>query len=107
MSDQCANCGAGIRPTGKFHKCQNCGLEICRAKLTDTWKVSRLSGQGGPGRGQGRKPVSPDLKKEQSKARISAWVLAWLDEHKAEGSRGELLEAALIKVHKLKPPTAG
>ena len=61
-------------------------------------------GQGGPGRGQGRKPVSAQFKKEQSKARISRWVLDWLDEHREDGSRGELLEAALIKVHKLKAP---
>lgn len=60
--------------------------------------------QGGPGRGQGRKLIRPELKKEQSKARISKWVLDWLDEHREAGSRGELLEAALIKVHKLKAP---
>lgn len=60
--------------------------------------------QGGKREGAGRKAVRPELKKEQSKARISAWVLAWLDEHRDDGSRGELLEAALIKVHKLKAP---
>ena len=60
---------------------------------------------GGKRAGAGRKPVRPELKKEQSKARISAWVLVWLDEHREDGSRGELLEAALIKVHKLKAPT--
>ena len=61
-------------------------------------------GQGGPGRGQGRKPVSAQFKKEHSKARISKWVLDWLDARRDEGRRGELLEAALIKVHKLKAP---
>ena len=59
---------------------------------------------GGKREGAGRKPVSPGLKKEQSKARISRWVLDWLDEHRDSGSRGELLEAALIKAHKLKAP---
>lgn len=59
---------------------------------------------GGKRNGAGRKPVRPELKKEHSKARISKWVLDWLDAHRADGSRGELLEAALIKVHKLKPP---
>lgn len=54
--------------------------------------------------GGGRKHVHPLLKKEHSKARISAWVLAWLDDHRADGSRGELLEAALVKVHRLKAP---
>ena len=62
--------------------------------------------RGGAQPGSGRKPVPEGFKKEQAKARISAWVLAWLDDHRAEGSRGELLESALIKVHKLKPPTA-
>lgn len=59
---------------------------------------------GGKREGAGRKPVRLELKKEQSKARISKWVLDWLDEHREDGSRGELLEAALIKVHKLKAP---
>ena len=59
---------------------------------------------GGKRKGAGRKPVSPELKKEHSKARISKWVLDWLDEHREDGSRGELLEAALIKAHKLKAP---
>ena len=61
-------------------------------------------GQGGPGRGQGRKPVSAQFKKEHSKARISKWVLDWLDARRDEGSRGAIIEAALIKVHKLKAP---
>ena len=60
---------------------------------------------GGKREGAGRKTVRPDLKKEHSKARISQWVLDWLDEHRGEGSRGELLEAALIEVHKLKAPS--
>lgn len=59
---------------------------------------------GGKRKGAGRKPVSPELRKEQSKARISKWVLDWLDAHRDEGSRGALLESALIKVHKLKAP---
>ena len=59
---------------------------------------------GGKRDGAGRKKVRPELKKEQSKARISRWVLDWLDDRRGEGSRGELLEAALIKVHKLKAP---
>ena len=84
---------------------QNNGeCEMCSLKNYSLDCQGHPIGQGGPGRGQGRKPVSPELKKEQSKARISKWVLDWLDEHRDEGSRGELLEAALIKVHKLKAP---
>lgn len=59
---------------------------------------------GGKRKGAGRKPVRPEMKKEHSKARLSRWVLDWLDEHRDEGSRGELLEAALIELHKLKAP---
>ena len=59
---------------------------------------------GGKREGAGRKKVRPELKKEHSKTRISKWVLDWLDEHREDGSRGELLEASLIKVHKLKAP---
>ena len=59
---------------------------------------------GGKREGAGRKAVRPELKKEHSKARISKWVLDWLDARRDKGSRGELLEAALIKVHKLKAP---
>ena len=59
---------------------------------------------GGKREGAGRKPVRPEMRKEQSKARISKWVLDWLDEHRVEGSRGALLESAIIKVHKLKAP---
>ncbi len=47
--------------------------------------------RGGAQPGSGRKPAAPGFKKEQSQARITAWVLAWLDEHRADGSRGELL----------------
>ena len=59
---------------------------------------------GGKRTGAGRKPVPPELRKEQVKARISSWVLAWLDEHHDEGNRGELIEAALIKLYGLTPP---
>ena len=59
---------------------------------------------GGKREGAGRKKVSPLFRKEQVKARISNWVLNWLDEHQEDASRGELLEVALIKVHKLKAP---
>ena len=84
---------------------QNNGeCETCSLKNYGMDCKSNPIGQGGPGRGQGRKPVAPIFKKEHSKARISSWVLAWLDEHREKGSRGELLEAALIKMHKLKAP---
>ena len=48
--------------------------------------------------------MSAQFKKKNSKARISKWVLDWLDARRDEGSRGAIIEAALIKVHKLKAP---
>lgn len=89
----------------KSYCTQNNGeCETCSLKNYGFDCQNNPIGQGGPGRGQGRKLIRPELKKEQSKARISKWVLDWLDEHREAGSRGELLEAALIKVHKLKAP---
>lgn len=41
MNSRCGNCGASIPNRGKFHRC-SCGSEFSRAKLSDTWKVSRL-----------------------------------------------------------------
>jgi len=64
----------------------------------------KLTGQGGPGRGQGRKEVTPALKKISRGVRLSAWVWVWLKTQ--EQSEGALLEEALISRHELKPPPA-
>jgi len=61
--------------------------------------------RGGARPGAGRKPAPNGLKKLVKGVRISEWVWDWLDEQ--NDPRGALLESALIKVHKLKPPTAG
>ena len=44
IDSRCRNCGHIIRPQkkSKSHRCSFCGLEMSRAKLSDTWKVSRL-----------------------------------------------------------------
>jgi hypothetical protein len=64
--------------------------------------MERLRGQGGPGRGQGRKPKDPLLKREPFPLRLSKWLIDWID--KQPGSRADIIEAALIKLHHLKPP---
>ena len=49
------------------------------------------------------RPATPDhLKREQCNFRLPRWLIDWL-EAQAEG-KGETIEAALIKAHKLKPP---
>ena len=62
---------------------------------------------GGKREGSGRKEVSPLFKKEQAKARLSRWVLDQLDQRRADGSRGKLIEAAVVKVYNLKAPVEG
>lgn len=62
---------------------------------------------GGKREGSGRKEVSPLFKKEQAKARLSRWVLDQLDQRRTDGSRGELIEAAVVKVYGLKAPVEG
>jgi tRNA(Ile2) C34 agmatinyltransferase TiaS len=42
MNTRCGACGATVPNKGKFHRCL-CGAEFSRAKLSDTWKVSRLT----------------------------------------------------------------
>ena len=62
---------------------------------------------GGKREGSGRKEVSPLFKKEQAKARMSRWVLDQLDQRRADGRRGELIEAAVVKIYGLKAPVEG
>jgi hypothetical protein len=51
---------------------------------------------------RGRKPTAAHLVRVRTKARIPQWLQDWLDEQPE--SDGDLIEAALIKAHKLKPP---
>ena len=57
---------------------------------------------GGKREGAGRPPVNPLLKKIPSGYKYSQWILDWLREQPE--AAGVLLEQALIKQHKLKPP---
>ena len=60
-----------------------------------------LQGQGGPGRGQGRKPADPKFKKVNRSVRLPQWL--WDEIDKMAGSRGEVIEAAVLKQYKLSP----
>ncbi len=53
-------------------------------------------------RGPGRPPVALNLKKVPNTIKISQWVTDWLDEH--ENSKASLVENAITKYYKLKPP---
>ena len=61
--------------------------------------------RGGVQPGSGRPTRPPGFKKLTKGVRLTEWVWAWLDAQ--DDPRGTMLEEALIKVHKLRPPTAG
>ncbi len=61
--------------------------------------------RGGAQPGAGRKPALPCMKRITKGVRLPEWVWEWLDEQ--EDPRGTVLEKALLRLHKLKPPTAG
>lgn len=61
--------------------------------------------QGGKREGAGRKPAPDHLKRETCSVRLPRWLLEAVDE--MEGSRGELVERALLKTYKLKEPKSG
>ncbi|MFA6972416.1 MAG: hypothetical protein WC208_13605 [Gallionella sp.] len=59
---------------------------------------------GGKRLGAGRKPSAPELKKEPIYIKLPLWLIKWMDTQ-AE-SRPVLIENALRKQHKIKPPEA-
>ena len=52
----------------------------------------------------GRPPISPSLRRVNVPLRLPAWLVQWMAE-RAE-TPAELIEAALLKAHKLRPPRA-
>ena len=52
---------------------------------------------------RGRKPTPAPIKREQCNFRLPRWLIDWLDTQPE--SNGEVIEAALIRAHKLKPPS--
>ena len=60
---------------------------------------------GGRREGAGRKPATPALKKMPVSLKLPRWLIEWMDSQPE--SRAVLIEEALCKRHKLKPPTDG
>lgn len=57
---------------------------------------------GGKREGAGRKPSPPLLKKEPISVKLPKWLIDWMREQPE--SRAVLIEEALKRRHKLKPP---
>lgn len=57
---------------------------------------------GGARKGAGRKPCDPLLKKKAVSYRLPQWMVNWMA--KQDEANSILIEQALIKQHKLKPP---
>lgn len=58
---------------------------------------------GGKREGAGR-PLAPEmLKKRMVSIRLPEWLIQWMDEQ-PKTNRAVLIEQALSKLHKLKPP---
>lgn len=60
---------------------------------------------GGARQGAGRKPAPPMLKKEPVSLKLPRWLIEWMDSQPE--SRAALIEEALKRRHKLKPPDDG
>lgn len=50
----------------------------------------------------GRPPAPPQLQRVNVPLRLPRWLVEWIDQQ--EATRAELIEAALLKAHKLRPP---
>lgn len=61
-----------------------------------------MSNHGGKREGAGRPFVNEDLKRNTMPVRIPQWLISVIDS--LDGSRGKVVEEAVIKAHKLKPP---
>ena len=57
---------------------------------------------GGKREGAGRKPTAPNLKKMPIAVKLPQWLLDWIDTR--DESRAVLIEDALKRRHKIKPP---
>ena len=60
---------------------------------------------GGKREGAGRPPAPPMLKKEHISVKLPKWLIEWMDGQPE--SRAVLIEDAICKRHKLKPPDDG
>ena len=69
--------------------------------VTDTM-IIRSDMSGGARKGAGRKPAPPELKKIPVGVKLPRWLVEWMREQPE--SQAVLIEEALKKRHKLKPP---
>ena len=60
--------------------------------------------RGGAREGAGRKPAAPHLERVAVPVRLPRWLAEFVDAQ--EGTRADVIEAALLKAHKLKAPRA-
>lgn len=60
---------------------------------------------GGAREGAGRKPAPPMLKKEPISLKLPRWLIEWMVDQPE--SRAVLIEDALKRRHKIKPPDVG
>ena len=53
-------------------------------------------------RNGGRPPAEQHLRRVHVPVRLPAWLVEWIDAQ--AGTRADVIEAALLKAHKIKPP---
>ena len=66
--------------------------------------MTEAAQRGGAREGAGRKPADPALVRVAVPLRLPAWLRDEVD--KLPGTRSDVIEAALLKAHKLKAPRA-
>lgn len=66
--------------------------------------MTEAAKRGGAREGAGRKPAAPALVRGAVPLRLPAWLVEWIDAQ--DGTRADVIEAAILKAHKLKAPRA-
>ena len=66
--------------------------------------MTQAAKRGGAREGAGRRPADPGLVRVAVPLRLPTWMVEWIDAH--GGTRADVIEAALLKAHKLKAPRA-
>lgn len=52
----------------------------------------------------GRPPAPPQMQRVNVPLRLPRWLVKWIDQQ--DGTRADVIEAALLKAHKLRPHKA-
>ncbi len=66
--------------------------------------MTEAAKRGGAREGAGRKPTDPQFVRVAVPLRLPAWLVEWIDAQ--PDTRADVIEAALLKAHKLRPPRA-